>query len=82
MGAGFPPEIGNGTPSLGPLKDIHVPTLLILGGDDDQLLHTMADKLEQDLPNVKRVTVPQTHHMPNMEKPDEFNRIVLDFLIH
>jgi pimeloyl-ACP methyl ester carboxylesterase len=69
-------------PAWGRLKDIHVPTLLILGGDDDELLHTMADKLEQDIPNVKRVTIPQTHHMPNMEKPDEFNRIVLDFLIH
>jgi pimeloyl-ACP methyl ester carboxylesterase len=69
-------------PAWGRLKDIHVPTLLILGGDDDELLHTMADKLEQDIPNVKRVTIPQTHHLPNMEKPDEFNRIVLDFLIH
>jgi pimeloyl-ACP methyl ester carboxylesterase len=69
-------------PAWGRLKDIHVPTLLILGGDDVQLLHIMADKLEQDLPNVKRVTIPQTHHMPNMEKPVEFNHIVLDFLIH
>jgi pimeloyl-ACP methyl ester carboxylesterase len=69
-------------PAWGRLKEIHVPTLLILGGDDDQLPYTMADKLEQDLPNVKRVTIPQTHHMPNMEKPDEFNRVVLDFLIH
>jgi pimeloyl-ACP methyl ester carboxylesterase len=69
-------------PAWGRLKDIHVPTLLILGGDDDKLLHTMADKLEQDIPNVKRVTIPQTHHMPNIEKSDEFNRIVLDFLIH
>lgn len=67
-------------PAWGRLKDIHVPTLLIVGGDDDTLLHTMADKLEQDIPNVKRVTIPGTHHMPNMEKPEEFNGIVLEFL--
>jgi pimeloyl-ACP methyl ester carboxylesterase len=64
----------------GRLGDIHAPTLVIVGGDDDKLLHTIADRLEQDIPNVKRVTIPQTHHMPNMEKPREFNRIVLEFL--
>jgi pimeloyl-ACP methyl ester carboxylesterase len=26
------------------------------------------------------VTIAETHHMPNMEKPEEFNAIVLDFL--
>jgi pimeloyl-ACP methyl ester carboxylesterase len=64
----------------GRLSDISAPTLIVVGGDDDKLLHTIADKFEQDIPNVKRVTIPQTHHMPNMEKPEEFNRIVLDFL--
>jgi len=62
------------------LKNIHAPTLIIVGGNDDKLLHTVADKLEQNIPNVKRVTIAETHHMPNMEKPQEFNRIVLDFL--
>jgi pimeloyl-ACP methyl ester carboxylesterase len=64
----------------GRLADIHAPTLIIVGGDDDKLLHTIADKLEQDIPNVKRVTISETHHMPNMEKPEEFNGIVLEFL--
>ena len=64
----------------GRLSDIVAPTLIVVGGDDDKLLHTVADKLEQDIPNVKRVVIAETHHMPNMEKPEEFNRIVLDFL--
>lgn len=25
-------------------------------------------------------TIPVTHHIPNVEKPEEFNRIVIDFL--
>ena len=62
------------------LGEIRVPTLLIVGADDHFQLHKNADKLEQDIPNVKRVTISETHHMPNMEKPGEFNRIVLDFL--
>ena len=67
-------------PAWGRLEDIYAPTLLIVGGSDDKLLHTMADKLEQNIPNVKRVTIPETHHMPNMEKPEEFNDIVREFL--
>jgi len=67
-------------PAWGRLAEIHAPTLIIVGGDDDKLLHTLADKLEQDIPNVKQVTISETHHMPNMEKPEEFNRIVLGFL--
>ena len=62
------------------LGEIHVPTLIIVGADDHFQLHKNADKLEHDIPNAKRVTISETHHMPNMEKPEEFNRIVLDFL--
>ncbi|HEU0000142.1 MAG TPA: alpha/beta hydrolase [Ktedonobacteraceae bacterium] len=67
-------------PAWGRLSEIHAPTLLIVGGDDDKLLHTFADKLEQDIPNTMHVTIAETHHMPNMEKPREFNEIVLEFL--
>ena len=49
-------------------------------GQDDPRLFKDADKLEQDIAGARRVTIPATHHMPNMEKPEEFNAIVLDFL--
>ncbi len=62
------------------LSAIRVPALTILGGEDDPRLFKDADKLEQDIAGARRVTIPATHHIPNMEKPDEFNAIVLDFL--
>lgn len=67
-------------PAYGRLAEISVPTLVIVGAEDDAQLHKSADKLEQDIVGVQRVTIPETHHMPNMEKPEEFNRIVLSFL--
>ena len=67
-------------PAWGRLREIAVPTLIVLGGDDSFLLHRYADRLEREIAGAKRVTIPGTHHMPNMEKPEEFNRIVLDFL--
>jgi pimeloyl-ACP methyl ester carboxylesterase len=67
-------------PAYGRLAEIHVPTLIIVGAEDHFQLHKSADKLEQDIAGAKRVTIPGTHHMPKMEKPEEFNQIVLDFL--
>lgn len=62
------------------LAEIQVPTLIILGAEDDPRLFKDADKLAQDIVGSSRVTIAETHHMPNMEKPEEFNAIVLDFL--
>jgi len=67
-------------PAYERLAEIHVPTLIITGAEDDRQLHISADKQEQDIKGAKRVMISETHHMPNMEKPEEFNRIVLGFL--
>ena len=67
-------------PAYQRLAEIHVPTLIILGAQDDPRLFKDADKLEQDIVGSSRVMIAETHHMPNMEKPEEFNAIVLDFL--
>jgi pimeloyl-ACP methyl ester carboxylesterase len=62
------------------LPEIHAPTLLIVGEEDNFQLHKSADKLEQDIAGARRVSISETCHMPNLEKPEEFNQIVLDFL--
>lgn len=67
-------------PAWGRLREIAVPTLIVVGGDDSFLLHRYADQLEREIAGARRVMIPGTHHMPNMEKPEEFNPIVLDFL--
>jgi pimeloyl-ACP methyl ester carboxylesterase len=67
-------------PAFERLNEIHVPTLIIVGSEDHFQLHKSADKLEQDISGARRIMISETHHMPNMEKPEEFNRIVYDFL--
>jgi pimeloyl-ACP methyl ester carboxylesterase len=62
------------------LAEIQVPTLIVMGAEDDPRLFKDADKLERDIVGASRVTIAETHHMPNMEKPEEFNAIVLNFL--
>ncbi len=67
-------------PAVERLAEIRVPTLIIVGDEDALMLHQIADKLQADIPQTRRVGISDTRHMPNMEKPEEFNTIVLDFL--
>jgi 3-oxoadipate enol-lactonase len=67
-------------PATERLSEIHVPTLIIVGEEDDNVLHQMADLLEHDIPHARRAGIKETMHMPNIEKPAEFNQLVLGFL--
>src|SRR5229473_3118221 len=67
-------------PAISRLSEIHVPTLIIFGDQDVRDILKIADILEKEIPGAKKVVIPGTAHHLNMEKPEEFNRVVLDFL--
>ena len=67
-------------PAAGRLSEIHVPTLIIVGSEDVEFILSIANKLERDIVGAKKVVIPRTAHHLNMEKPQEFNRVVIDFL--
>ena len=54
--------------------------LAITGSRDMPEIHDITRKLEQTAPGLERVDIPDAVHMVNMEKPEEFNKAVLDFL--
>ena len=64
-------------PAIGRLAEIEVPTLVILGELDGP---NPLDQLVTEIPGAKKVVMAGTAHHPFMEKPVEFNQIVLDFL--
>ena len=64
-------------PAIGRLAEIHVPTLVILGEFDGP---NPLEQLTKEIPGAKKVIMAETAHHPFMEKPAEFNQIVLDFL--
>lgn len=67
-------------PAAERLAEIQAPTLLIVGEEDVPVMFDVVRALEAGIPNLKRVDMPGTAHLPPMEKPDEFDQIVLDFL--
>ena len=60
--------------------EINVPTLVIVGRQDEYTPVAMAEEMKQGLQNCKMVVIENAGHMPNLEHPDEFNKTVLDFL--
>jgi pimeloyl-ACP methyl ester carboxylesterase len=67
-------------PAAGRLGEINVPTLVIVGAEDHAGIQQTADKLVAEIPGARKAVIADTAHVPNKEKPDEFNRLVLDFL--
>ncbi len=62
------------------LKDLHVPTLIVWGEHDTWISPANAPKLNQDIAGSKLVIIPKAGHVPHEEKPEEFNRLVVDFV--
>jgi 3-oxoadipate enol-lactonase len=62
------------------LGEIRAPTLVLVGEEDVPDLHAIADRLAREIPDAKRGTIANAAHAPSMERPEEFARLVLDFL--
>ena len=67
-------------PALGRLGEIKVPALVMVGDSDAPEMIAIADRLAADISGAKRATIRDAAHLPNLEHPDEFNRIVMEFL--
>jgi 2-succinyl-6-hydroxy-2,4-cyclohexadiene-1-carboxylate synthase len=61
------------------LSYIHVPTLLI-AGNLDQKFTVIAQRMKQSLPNAALEIVPSAGHAVHLERPEKFDRLVLEFL--
>jgi 3-oxoadipate enol-lactonase len=62
------------------LAEIRVPTLIVQGEVDMPDILTIAELLAKGISHAKKVMIPNAAHMVNMEYPEQFNPIVLDFL--
>lgn len=67
-------------PAAGRLAEIKVPTLVLVGEYDTSGAHASADAFASGIAGARKVVIEGTAHVPNMEKPEEFTRLVLDFL--
>ncbi len=59
---------------------IHAPTLIIWGRNDVLLPLEAGERLQKAIAGAKLVVFDQCGHVPQLEKPTEFSRTVLEFL--
>lgn len=71
---------GSDLPATERLRDITAPTLVILGARDLPDFHAIAERIAEQIPDARKITLPDVGHMPNMEAPERFNADVLGFL--
>ncbi|MCE7983235.1 MAG: alpha/beta hydrolase [Caldilinea sp. CFX5] len=67
-------------PAAERLHELLLPTLLLVGDLDQPRIREAIDFMTERLPNGRKVIMPGTAHLPNMEQPQRFNKLVLDFL--
>jgi len=72
---------GRGSLSEQDVRGVKAPTLVIWGKYDELADPAGADRLEQTIPGARKVIIDNCGHMPQLERADEFNRIVREFLI-
>ena len=62
------------------LPNIKVPTLLLFGAEDALTPPTVGEYMQENIAGARLVVIPDAGHLTNLEKPEQFNRAVLDFL--
>lgn len=63
------------------LGEIAAPTLVVVGDSDAPHVLDIAERLLTSIPHARKAVIRDAAHLPNLEHPDEFNRVVLDFLL-
>ena len=62
------------------LAEVEVPTLVLVGEEDQPDMHAIAERLAREIPGARLETIPATAHVPSRGRPREFEELVLRFL--
>ena len=73
-------ELEPETPAAIRLPEIKAPVLVLVGDEDRPRTLAAADLLAEKIPNTRKATITGAAHLPNMERPEEFNHLILNFL--
>jgi pimeloyl-ACP methyl ester carboxylesterase len=73
-------EVDLDPPAVERYAEVRQPVLLVVGGHDLDTVHLAAAALDAGLPQVRRVDRPDVAHLPSMEEPEVFLRLLLDWV--
>jgi pimeloyl-ACP methyl ester carboxylesterase len=67
-------------PALRLLPAVRTPTLIVTGDNVNPDLRIIMEMLQRGVRDARRVVIPHAGHITNIERPEEFNRVVLEWL--
>ncbi|MBI5929071.1 MAG: alpha/beta hydrolase [Chloroflexi bacterium] len=67
-------------PAIHRLNELHIPTLIIAGAEDNAEILRAADVMAQAINGAHKVILADCAHLPNMECPEAFNGALLEHL--
>lgn len=62
------------------LGEVGAPTLLVVGEEDVPDIHAIADRLAREIRGARRASIANAAHASSLERPREFDELVLPFL--
>ena len=62
------------------LNELNIPVLVIVGAQDIPYMLAAADYMVEKTSSARKIIIEDAAHLPNMDHPDEFQRIVSTFL--
>lgn len=68
------------TPAVKRIAELRLPVLIVMGDLDEEYIHRSSAFMAENIPGARKVVMPGTAHLPNMEFPQEFNAHVQAFL--
>jgi pimeloyl-ACP methyl ester carboxylesterase len=75
-----PAEMTVQIPAVKRLAELKARTLVIVGDRDEPPLLSLTQKIAAEAPNARRLEMKETAHMAPIERPAEFNGVLVDFL--
>jgi pimeloyl-ACP methyl ester carboxylesterase len=67
-------------PAKDRLSEISAPALVVNGLADVRYIQAVSDLLTAGIPTAKRVDLPETGHLPPLERPTEVTRLLINHL--
>jgi len=67
-------------PAIGRFGEVAAPTLVVIGDSDAPDLIKLAHRMGAEIPGAGLVTIENAAHLPSLEHPEEFNRLLAEFL--
>jgi 3-oxoadipate enol-lactonase len=67
-------------PELTPFSSLGMPTLVIVGADDKADFRAIAQHLAEEIPGAELAVVAGAGHLVGLDRPDELNALLHDFL--